>query len=113
MSEQSIKLYIHDILDSIQAIFDFTKDMTYGDFLDDRRTIDAVVRNLEIIGEAAKYIPQDVRDQYINIPWKKMINMRNHVIHEYSGIDPLILWGTIQEDLPGVQKNVEQLWSSL
>ena len=73
MPERSIGLYLQDMLDSIQAITSYTKGMTYGDFLDDRKTIDAVVRNLEIIGEATKRIPPHVLDQHPNIPWRKIM----------------------------------------
>ncbi len=109
MSERSAQLYIQDIVDSIDVIVDYIKGLEYDDLLDDRKTVDATVRNLGIIGEAANQMPQKVKARYPDIPWEKMISMRNKVIHEYSGIDLQILWQTIKKDLPHLKKQVQQI----
>ena len=72
-------------------------------------TIDAVVRNLEIIGEAANNIPEETTDKYPEIPWREMISMRNKVLHEYFGVDEEILWQTITNDLPPLKKQLKNL----
>lgn len=92
MPERSAKLYVQDILDAISAIEKYTKGYSRDDFMDDRKTVDAVVRNLEVIGEAARQMPKDVVIQYGDIPWEKIVGMRNKVIHEYAGVDLSILW---------------------
>lgn len=94
------KLRISDILQCIAKIKRFTKGYTFDDFQDDEKTIDSVLRNLEIIGEAARHVPADVKAQYPEIPWTEMLTMRNIVIHEYHGVSLQIIWQTVKEDLP-------------
>lgn len=109
MSKRGAQLYLDDILSSIAAIEEFTKKMTFEDFQNDRKTVDAVVRNLEIIGEAASNIPQELKNNYPTIPWRDMISMRNKIMHEYFGVDTEIMWKTIQEDLPSLKTKIESL----
>jgi uncharacterized protein with HEPN domain len=94
------KLRISDILQCIAKVRRFTKGYTFEDFQNDEKTIDSVLRNLEIIGEAARYIPVEVRVGNPEIPWAEMLAMRNIVIHEYHGVNLQIIWQTIKEDLP-------------
>ena len=75
----------------------------------DEKTIDSVIRNLEIIGEAARSIPDDFKVQHPDIPWDEMIGMRNKVIHEYFGVDHEIVWKTVTDDLPTLKKMLEYL----
>jgi len=112
MSKREAKLYLDDILSAITAIKEFTKDMTFADFQNDRKTVDAVIRNLEIIGEAANNIPQELKNNYPTIPWRDMISMRNKIMHEYFGVDTEIMWKTIQDDLPPLKTKIEALSSS-
>lgn len=109
MSKKLTKLYLEDILISIQRIRDYTKSLSHTTFEKDQKTIDAVVRNLEIIGEAARNVPESFTDMHQNLPWSEMISMRNKVIHEYSGVDVDILWKTIEEDLPKLEKQIKKL----
>src|SRR3989344_4974285 len=109
MSKRFPRLYLEDILNSIANIEEYTNDISFEDFSGDRKTIDAVVRNLEIIGEAAKNIPEDFRENHSELPWSEMISMRNKVIHEYISVDVEILWKTIKEDLPKLKELVEKL----
>lgn len=88
------------MLDAIGAIEEFVAGMNFEAFRNDRKTVDAVVRNLEVIGEAARYVPEDVRDKYDAVPWKDIIGIRSVLIHEYFGVDYDILWATIKTDLP-------------
>ncbi len=91
---------INDILDAISAIESYVTGMTYEDFVADRKTVDAVVRNLIIIGEASVHIPGEICTEHAKIPWQDMSAMRNFVVHEYFGVSDRILWDTVKIDLP-------------
>ncbi len=84
--------YIADILNAVNEVEEFTEGMNFETFLTDKKTINAVIRSLEVMGEAAKHVPEDVRDKYPDIPWKRMAGMRDKLIHEYSGLDLEIVW---------------------
>ncbi len=113
MSEKSPKIYLEDILTSISRIEEYVEDLSFEKFSKDQKTIDAVIRNLEIIGEAAKNMPENFTENHGELPWREMISMRNKVIHEYFGIDINILWQTVKEDLPGLKTLVKELLNSL
>jgi len=97
------KIRIHDILRSLEAIRVYTKDMSFVDFSADQKTVDAVVRNFIVIGEAAAHVPDDVCSRYPEISWYEMRGMRNFVVHEYFGVSDRILWDTIQNNLPPME----------
>lgn len=109
MSKRGPKLYLQDILTSINNIEEYVKGMTFNAFVRDDKTMHAVVRNFEIIGEAAKNMPPELITKYPDVPWKEMVSMRNKVLHEYFGVDTEILWKTIQEDIPSLKEQVEGL----
>lgn len=109
MSDRPLKLYFDDIIEAINKIEEYTREMTFENFKNDTKTIDAVVRNIEVIGEAAKHIPADIRVKHIEIPWKEIIGTRSKVIHEYFGVDVEILWKTITEDIPLLKKQISDL----
>jgi uncharacterized protein with HEPN domain len=100
---RDIQIYIEDILDAIDSIETYTKELKYGDFVSDKKTIDAVIRNFEIIGEATKQIPLAVRNEYPNVPWKEMAGMRDKLIHGYFGVQLEVVWKTIKDRLPSVR----------
>lgn len=83
--------------------------MTFATFQNDRKTVDAAIRNLEVIGEAANNISQELKNNYPTIPWRDMISMRNKIMHEYFGVDTEIMWKIIQEDLPALKIKVMNL----
>jgi len=87
---------------------DYTKGYTLEQFKTDKKTIDAVVRNLEIIGEAAKKISQDIRDKYHFLNWRGMAGMRDKLIHEYFGVNLEIIWMTIEKEIPKLVKNLHK-----
>ena len=95
MPPREWRLRIEDIIESVEAILDFTGGLDYGDFAEDKKTVDACIRNFEVIGEAARHIPQDVRSNHDEIPWTEMSAMRNILSHEYFGVDLAIVWKTI------------------
>lgn len=109
MSKRLPKLYLEDILTAIDRINEYTNSLSKKNFIQDQKTIDAVVRNLEIIGEAAKNMPEEFKKAHNTLPWSEMISMRNKVIHEYFGVDEEILWQTIQEDLPQLKELIRDL----
>lgn len=105
MSEERVLLdYLNDILESIADIREFTAGMNRESFCNDKKTIKAVVRSLEVIGEAVNKVPQHIRARYPEIPWQETIAMRNRLIHEYFGVDLEIVWQTIEEDLGLLEK---------
>ena len=109
MSKRESKLYLEDIKDSITKIEYYTKDLNFDEFSKDVMTIDAVVRNLTIIGEAAKNIPEEIKSKNPEIAWSEAIGMRNKITHEYFGVDEDILWETIKEDLPTFKEQISEL----
>lgn len=100
MPSRDWMLRITDIIDAVTKIQQYTHNMTFNDFAGDQKTVDAVVRNIEIIGEAARHVPEQIRHRYAHMPWDEMRAVRNVVAHEYFGISLPILWETIQQDLP-------------
>lgn len=109
MTRRSSKLYIKDILDCIDKIGKYVKGLSFEDFAKKKMVIDAVVRNFEIIGEAAKNISSEVKTKYDKIPWKEMAGMRDKTIHEYFGVDLKIIWKTIKQSLPQLKKSIKAI----
>jgi uncharacterized protein with HEPN domain len=103
--------HFNDISESISKIKGFIQDLTYEQFCEDEKTQYAVIRALEIIGEAAKQIPDEIKDQFSNLPWQEIIRMRDKLIHHYYGIDVEVLWNTVNEDLDQLQDIVQALIS--
>lgn len=103
---------IQDILTSAKNIQSFSEGMTLDVFLADQRTVRAVAFEFTTLGEAARVIPEDVQECYPNIPWRKMQNIRNVLVHEYFRIDEEILWKTVQEDIPSLIAALEYILES-
>ena len=101
--------YIYDILEAINEVEEFTQGMNFEGFAGDKKTVNAVIRSLEVIGEAAKKIPANVRKKYLKVPWKRMAGMRDKLIHEYHGIDLEIVWVVVKEELPPVSAEMEEV----
>jgi uncharacterized protein with HEPN domain len=99
-------IYIQDMLTAIGRILDYTANLNYDQFFFDNKTIDAVVRNMEVLGEASSKMSKELKSKYTDFPWDQMYFMRNKMIHEYFGIDLEIIWDIIKNHLPN---NKEQL----
>ncbi|MBF0567159.1 MAG: DUF86 domain-containing protein [Nitrospirae bacterium] len=109
MKKREYRDYLNDIAESIDDAISFIKDMTYKEFITDKKTIYAVVRSIEIIGEASSHIPKLIRDKAPDMPWSEMKGMRNRIAHEYFGIDNKITWDTVEHDLPKLKPQIAEL----
>lgn len=102
-------LYLEDIFTSVSKILNYAGDMAYKDIIMDEMRLEAIVRNFEIIGEAASKIPQDIKDKYPFIEWRKISDFRNVLAHEYFGIDYEIMWEIIKDKLPALLGSVKTI----
>jgi uncharacterized protein with HEPN domain len=102
MSERTDRDFVNDIQEAIRRIADYASGMTYEAFLADTKTQDAVIRNLEIIGEAAKNLSEELRAKRADIPWKGMTGIRDKLIHHYFGVNLDIVWQVVTSELPPV-----------
>ena len=111
MSKDTL-VYIRHMLDAIKAIEAYTKNMRHESFLKNKMAQDAVIRNLEIMGEAAKRVPKNLRDAYPAIEWKKIAGMRDILIHEYLGVDVEKVWLVVENRLPALKKSLLRIVSN-
>jgi uncharacterized protein with HEPN domain len=101
--------YIKHIAEAIEKIEGYMVGLTFEQFSKDTKTVDAVIRNFEIIGEAANNISQEFQNTHSEIPWNRIISMRNRLIHEYFGVNEEIVWDTCKEKLPVLKKQMEEV----
>lgn len=109
-SERDPVLYLADMVLSMERVNEYITGLDFQHFKRDYKTVDAVIRNFEIIGEATKNLPKDIKDNYPEIPWEEMYRLRNRISHEYFGIDHEIIWDIATRHLP---KNLEDVKSVL
>ena len=102
-------LYVEDILEAIEKIKRYTEGMDFDDFVEDEKTVDAVIRNLEIIGEAVKNLPEEFKAMYPDLPWREIAGMRDRLIHAYFGVDLSIVWYTIKNDLDEIEFRLKSI----
>ncbi len=98
-----------DILEACERIESYTQGLNYEDFLNNIEKQDAVIRNIEIIGEASKNISNDLKNRYRSVEWRKISGMRNKLIHEYFGIDVEIVWLVVKEEIPTLKRTVMKI----
>ena len=111
--KRSNKLFIEDILESIDKIEQYIQGLSYDNFVEKQMVVDAVIRNLEIIGEASKNIPDDIKKKYSSIPWKRMVGLRNIIAHGYFGVDLSIIWEIIDKNLPETKPLIVEMYNNL
>ncbi len=109
MSKRRDLDYLNDIREAIHRILTYTADLTYQQFMEDIKTQDAVVRNLEIIGEATKNLSMNLRKSHPKVPWKDLMGMRDKMIHHYFGINYEIVWTIAKEELAGLLPQIERI----
>jgi uncharacterized protein with HEPN domain len=113
MSKRSLELLVEYIWESIEKIERYIEGMTQDNFQSDEKTTDAVVRNFEIIGEAAGRLPEDFTSRYSEIEWVKIIGLRNRIVHEYFGVDLQIIWQILKKDIPAFKASLKNIRSRL
>jgi uncharacterized protein with HEPN domain len=113
MTQRDLRDSLKDILSTIAMAQSFVAHMTFDEFQSDPKTAFAVIRALEVIGEATKNIPQSIRAQYPEIPWKGFAGMRDKLIHAYFGVNLEVVWDTIQQDLPQLHPVIEQILQAI
>ncbi|WP_297505127.1 DUF86 domain-containing protein [Thermococcus sp.] len=109
MSKRDPCLFMNDILEAIGRIEEYTSGYTFETFINDKKTVDAVLRNLEIIGEAARNIPDEVRERYPSVPWRRIVGLRNVVIHHYFGVDLSVVWVIVSSQLEELKEEIEKI----
>jgi uncharacterized protein with HEPN domain len=109
MSKRKPALLVEDIIDSANKILDYTNGLSFEEFTKDNKTIDAVIRNFEIIGEAANRLSEAFKDEHPNIDWHRIRGFRNRIVHDYFGIDYSIVWEIKQNFLPGLIATLKSL----
>ena len=101
--------YIEHILDCIRKINKFSNGLSLKEFKTNEMAQDAIIRNIEIIGEASKKISKDTKQTYYKIPWKEIAGMRDKLIHDYLGVDVVVVWKTIHQDIPTLEKLIHEI----
>ncbi len=113
MRGRSVRLFVGDMLAAIDKIGRYTEGLDATSFFADEFTVDAVLRNLEVLGEAARNVPPEVRDSHPEIPWKRVVGLRNIVAHVYFGVDLENVWKIVSENVPAIRPAVERLLAEL
>jgi len=109
MSHKDWRVRVEDMLEALRRVEHYCFEMSLEDFIADERSIDAVVRNLEIIGEAAHRVPIDVQQRHPEIPWSHMTEMRHILVHEYHSVDAGLIWSTVRNDIPDLASPLRAL----
>jgi uncharacterized protein with HEPN domain len=109
MPKRDAELLVEDMLDALRKIDLYTAGMDHSSFLQDEKTVDAVVRNLEVLGEAARQIPDAFAARHPDVPWRKVTGLRNRIVHDYFGLDLEIIWQIVRNDLPPLKATLEKI----
>ena len=109
MSKRTPKLLLEDIIESAKKILQYTKGISFEEFSKDNKTVDAVIRNFEIIGEASNLLPDEIKEKYSEIDWHRIRGFRNRIVHEYFGVDLQIIWKIIFDLIPGLITEISKI----
>jgi uncharacterized protein with HEPN domain len=109
MSKREPELLLQDIEESINKIKSYTSGMSFEMFQNDDKTIDAVIRNFEVIGEAANRIPDEIKDRFNKVNWHRIRGFRNRIVHDYMGVDLEIIWEIIEKNLDDLKEQIEEI----
>lgn len=107
------KVYLEHITDSFRKILDYAENLSLDEFLNDTKTQDACIRQLEVIGEATKRLSMPLRQRFTHVPWKDMAGMRDKLIHDYIQVDLMIVWATVSEEATPLLIDIEQVYNTL
>ena len=113
MSKRGDREFLYDIAEACRRIEKYVKGLRYEDFIDNNEKQDAVIRNLEIIGEAVKRLSQKLKEKYKTIKWKRIAGMRDRLIHDYFGIDINVVWLTVTKEVPMLKQKIEEILKNL
>ena len=111
--KRNYRIYITDILKNIEKVERFVEGLDYSDFVADEKTNCAVLRCIEVMGEAAKYVPDVIRERYSEVPWKDIAGMRDKLIHFYFGVNFEKVWKVIKEDIPSLKPILQRMLEDL
>jgi len=111
--KRDFTLYLVDIIDNVNDASGFISDLSYEQFMADKKTVNAVIRSIEVVGEATKQVPEEIRAKRPNVPWKAMAGMRDKCIHGYVDIDYEVVWAAAKEELPAIRDEVQSLLDEL
>ena len=105
-------LFLEDILDALEKIENYTKNLSFTEFADNGMAVDAVIRNFEVIGEATKNVPEEIKEKYLEVEWKEAAGFRDVLIHDYFGIDLEAIWDTINKNLISFKEHILKVLKS-
>lgn len=111
--QKECKVYLDDIVESIEKIEKYTTNISYEKFAEDSLLVDGVIRNLEIIGEAVKNLPAQIKTKYPDIEWKKIAGLRDILIHEYFGVNLEIIWDVVANKVPELKTSIKKILEEL
>jgi len=111
--KRNIKIYVSDIIEYMERSEEYIKGMNFEQFIEDKKTQDAVIRCIEIIGEAAKNVPDEIRNKYSFIPWRDMAGMRDKIIHRYFTVDFEEVWLVVKKEIPKLKSLIKNVLKNL